>query len=145
MSAQPASFDAYGLQVNVTNVLGIRAVIMDEVARLNTSLRRFREDHSAGMPVLGGDPVSPYAAQGFTEVTNQMLASCQADINELAQLGESLAQAARSYGLTEQQITDSLTSTQIPAPPPGLMGNLLAEQGRPPASTLAGLLLPGQR
>ena len=68
------AFTAYGLTVTPTNVLGLRRVILTEAAELRTALKDFMGRHSQGMPVLGGDPVSPYAAVGFTDCIDAYLA-----------------------------------------------------------------------
>jgi len=102
--AKAAAFDRFGLQVTPANVLGIYAVIMEEVTRLQTSVRTFQTRFGQGMPNLGSDPVSQPAALGFTEATNQLVAKCQADIGDLKRVGGGLAEAARAYGKTEEQI-----------------------------------------
>lgn len=100
-------FARYGLTVDAANVLGVRRVILEEAEALQAAVRQFKRDHGAGMPLLGGDPVSRDAARGFTEVTNQLLARGQAYIDELTRLGEELGSAARAYGHSERAISGS--------------------------------------
>jgi hypothetical protein len=104
VAAKAAAFDRLGLQVTPANVLGIYAVIMQEVSRLGMSLQLFQADHGEGMPRLGADLVSVPAARGFTRATRELLARCQADVNDLSQVASGLAHAARSYGKTDEEI-----------------------------------------
>jgi uncharacterized protein YukE len=120
-AATASSFDALGMSVTPENVLGVHAVIQQEVRRLKKAVERFKSDHGDGMPLLGEDPVSPYAAKGFTEVTDQLLRSCEADIDDLRRLADGLAQAAREYGRTEAEIEASLTQVPQMGELPGLL------------------------
>ncbi|HTF46577.1 MAG TPA: hypothetical protein VK735_03920, partial [Pseudonocardia sp.] len=104
VAAKVAAFDRLGMQVTPANVLGIYAVIMEEVTRLQSSVLLFKADHGEGMPKLGGDLVSQPAALGFTEATTQLLAKCQADLRDLNRAADVLADAARAYGKTEEQV-----------------------------------------
>ncbi|MBA2322798.1 MAG: hypothetical protein H0V92_01840 [Pseudonocardiales bacterium] len=125
-------FSSYGLTVTPANVLTIRKVIMTEAEELEVARDKFKNAWPDGMPVLGGDPVSPYAAQGFTECTNAYLDQCKARIDELRELGAHLASAARDYGRTEGEIEASFRKGMRhdasplvhPAPPPsGMLGS----------------------
>jgi hypothetical protein len=49
------------MRVSPENILGLYAVVMDEVTRLELSLMNFQMRHQ-GVPELGGDPVSAPAA-----------------------------------------------------------------------------------
>jgi hypothetical protein len=104
VAAKAAAFDQLGMQVTPANVLGVYGVIMEEMTRLQSSIQRFKADHGVGMPLLGGDLVSPPAARGFTGATSQLITKCQADIDDLSRVGNGLAGAARAYGKTEDQI-----------------------------------------
>ncbi|MDQ2708885.1 MAG: hypothetical protein M3Z25_15150 [Actinomycetota bacterium] len=126
-------FDSYGLTVTPANVLTIRKVIMTEAEELEFARDEFMRKWPDGMPVLGGDPVSPYAAQGFTECTNVYLDQCKARIDELRELGGHLADAARDYGRTEDEIKASFRNgmrhaasplVHPAAPPSGILGSL---------------------
>jgi hypothetical protein len=129
-AAKAAVFDHLGLQVTPANVLGVYAVIMQEVARLEASVQRFQNDYGQGMPLLGGDPVSLHASRGFTEVTNQLLGNCQTDIDDLQRLGDGLVEAARAYGKTEEQIRNALNAVNFhyrPASLPPLLNGLIGQ------------------
>jgi len=102
--AKAAAFDRFGLQVTPANVLGVYGVIMEEVTQLTASVQAFQTGNLEGMPDLGSDPVSRPAARGFNETTSQLLAKCRADIDDLRSLGSGLAEAARAYGKTEEQV-----------------------------------------
>lgn len=121
VAARAAAFDGLGMRITPANVLGIYNVIMEEAQRLRLSVQRFQRQHKDGMPLLGGDPVSPYAKQGFDNATNQLLARCQSQIDELARVGEELAKAARAYQKSETEITaafDPRKVTYQPSPIP---------------------------
>lgn len=132
-AARAAAYDDLGMRVTPANVLGIYNVIMEEGQRLNLSLQRFRHEHSGGMPLLGGDLVSPYAKRGFDDATNQLLARCQSHIDELARVGEELAKAARAYQKSEAEIGAAFDPRKVkyqPSPVPSA--------NRPPSPQPAG-------
>jgi hypothetical protein len=105
VAARAAAFDQLGMQVTPANVLGVYGVVMEEAMRLQSSTQMFRIDHGEGMPVLGGDLVSRPAARGFSEATSQLLAECQGAVDDLRRVGSELANAARAYGKTEEQVS----------------------------------------
>ncbi|MGI8817131.1 MAG: hypothetical protein ACR2G2_18125 [Pseudonocardia sp.] len=129
-AATAGSFDALGMSVTPENVLIVHGVIREEVARLRAAVDVFKRDHGLGMPRLGDDPVSPYASQGFNEATTHLLGNCEADIADLRRLADGLADAARDYGKTEDEIKASFThgpaaelpgllaGANVPGPPP---------------------------
>jgi len=100
------------LQVTPANVLGVYGVVMDEVQRLRISVQSFKSQFQS-MPSLGHDPVSPHAAQGFTDATSQLLTKCQASIAELTDVADGLAAAARAYGKTETQIHKAFDPSKV--------------------------------
>jgi hypothetical protein len=104
VAARAAAFDQLGMQVTPANVLGVYGVVMEEMTRLQASVQRFKADHGMGMPLLGGDLVSGPAARGFTDTTSHLLTKCQGDIDNLSRVGNVLAEAARAYGKTEDEI-----------------------------------------
>lgn len=123
VAARAAAFDGLGMRITPANVLGIYNVIMEEAQRLRLSVRKFRHDHYDGMPLLGGDPVSPYAKRGFDNATDQLLGRCQSQIDELARVGEEVAKAARAYQKSEAEIAAAFDPSKVeykpsPLPPP---------------------------
>jgi hypothetical protein len=122
VAARAAAFDQLGMQVTPANVLGIYSVVMEEMTRLQGSVQRFKADHLEGMPLLGGDLVSPPAARGFTEATSRLVAKCQSEIDDLNRVADGLAHAARSYGKTEVQLTAAFDASafQFQPSPRGL-------------------------
>jgi hypothetical protein len=125
-AAWAAKYDSLGLKVTPANVLNIYSVIAEEVTRLRTSIASFRDNHDGGtMQRLGGDLVSPYAAQGFTNATHQLLARCIAEVDNLDRVAQRLADAARAYGKSEAEIRGAFDfskfvykPTPIPRPEP---------------------------
>ena len=110
-SAQ-AAMERFGFGVTPENVLGIQQVILEEVMRLRASVQTFKNKFQQGMPVLGGDPVSPFASKGFNEATDILLAKCQQDIDGLNEVAAGLADAARAYGKSETEIQASITAAK---------------------------------
>jgi hypothetical protein len=115
VAAKAAAFDRLGLQVTPANVLGIYAVIMEEVSRLSASMQMFTLDHGEGMPSLGEDLVSRPAARGFTEATRRLLVKCETDIRDLNRVGDGLVEAARAYGKAEEHIQAVFYPRQLPS------------------------------
>jgi len=113
VAAKAAAFDRLGMQVTPANVLGIYAVIMEEVSRLKTAIQMFTLDNGEGMPPLGGDLVSLPAARGFTEATRRLLAKCETDIRDLNRVSEGLVEAAQAYGKTEEHIQAVFDPSQL--------------------------------
>jgi uncharacterized protein YukE len=152
VARKAADFDQLGMQVTPENVLVVYKAIAQEATRLNMSLQMFKQNHPDGMPPLGGDPVSRDAARGFTDATNQLMNSCQADVDDLKRVADGLHVAARSYGNSEEQITAAFNPKSfryVPAPVPPSTGQLPSGLGRlvgsdpdpaPPAGSLRDLL-----
>ena len=152
VAQKAADFDQLGLQVTPENVLVVYKAIAQEAARLNMSLQMFKQNHPDGMPSLGGDPVSNDAARGFTNATNQLMKTCQADVDDLKRVADGLQVAARSYGNSEEQITAAFNPKNfhyVPAPVPASPGQLPSGLGRlvgsapeptPPVGSLRALL-----
>jgi hypothetical protein len=93
------------MQVTPETVLGVYGVVAEEVTRLRTSVQRFQIVYGqAGVPPLGGDPVSPYASKGFNTATAQLVTKCNSAVADLKTVADGLAEAARAYGKTEDQI-----------------------------------------
>lgn len=125
MAARAAAFDQLGMQVTPANVLGIYSVVMEEAMRLQSSVQTFRTGYGLGMAPLGEDPVSPHAAQGFTEASGQLVAKCLSAVDDLKQVGECLAEAARAYGINEREVATAFNLKQVmydPAPVAPLQG-----------------------
>lgn len=100
------------MQVSPENILGLYAVVMEEVTRLELSLVNFRMHHQMA-PKPGSDPVSGPAAAGFQELTSELLARCRTSIRELHTVADGLANAARTYGHSEMQIKASFDPNKV--------------------------------
>jgi hypothetical protein len=104
VAEKAASFDQLGFQVTPENVLVIYKAVAQEATRLNFVIQRFKNDNFEGMPLLGGDPISPYMKKGYDETTDQLTTKCQSDVDDLQKVADGLAAAAKSYGNSEDQI-----------------------------------------
>ena len=104
------------LQVTPENVLLIGNALQAEAILLNGRVRQARADTVVGEP--GRDPVSVDAVPRFNAKITDLLTECQVYVNALAEAAAQMAQTARRYGHTEQEITDSFARYQIENPPP---------------------------
>jgi len=111
-----------GMRVTPETVLGIYEVIVEEANRLRMSIRKFEREHKR-MPELGKDPVSKPAADGFTATTEILLDKCRASVDGLDNVGRELADAARAYGKSEEQIKSAFDIAMdvpyVDSPAPG--------------------------
>jgi uncharacterized protein YukE len=131
-----AEFNAMGMTVTPENVLAIRSQILSEAERLSLAIQNFQTNHPA-MPVLGGDPVSHDAAQGFTETANELVQKCRAAADGYRHLGEQLAEAARAYQKSEDEIKNSFSPGQMQYQPQPVVQGPYAEISKPEASRAA--------
>jgi hypothetical protein len=103
-----SALDALGLTVTPENVLEVRKVLLAEADRLWRGLdvegRRCRVD------LCGGDPVSYDAMHAFNHRIEAFLDTVRARVQSLRNAAEVLADAARRYGRTEEQVSRSFTS-----------------------------------
>jgi hypothetical protein len=154
--AQAAMANIKGGQFNVTpeNVLGMYAVVLEQVTRLQASLAHFKRQYGEGMPLLGnGHPVSKPFKESFDASTAKLVDLCQGDINNLREVANGFADAARAYGKTEEDIQasfDPSTYRYVPTPVPGTIPLALRAATDPmsvgsPPSTMSGLFSGGNR
>lgn len=101
----------FGLTVTPENILGVRAVVLQEATDLKETLDY--ETQYAMLPALGGDPVSGDMSAAFNPVTRELLGHAREHIKSLFALCEELVATARSYGHTEAAITASLGQTEV--------------------------------
>ena len=102
--------DGSGLsfRVHEGNVMEAARIVMAEAERF----RRRIESHRAGLRVypMGGDPVSREAArvlnEKFSGASDSYLERYIDYAEMLEQLARQIGEAARTYGRTEEQITD---------------------------------------
>jgi hypothetical protein len=111
MTAESSLQQRFGLTVTPQNVLGVRAVVLQEAQDLDKMLRDEREQ--AILQELGRDPVSRDMASAFNEVTMPLLARADEHVAALFELGDELAAAAKAYGHTEDDIAASLTPRSL--------------------------------
>ncbi|APU18951.1 hypothetical protein [Actinoalloteichus sp. GBA129-24] len=98
------------LAVNPDNVLQARKALLDEATRLTAVLDSV-EDRLRMAP-MGGDPASIDFARVVTDKLRENPDSyfhrCQQYVDNLEAGARALAETAREYGYTEDEITDSL-------------------------------------
>lgn len=98
--------------MNVTpeNVLQARALIVAEADSFTQHLAdHFRGDgHLIGL--CGGDPISRDAQELFSDkIRDNAVVPARQYVQALHKIADQLAETARSFGITEQRITSSLT------------------------------------
>jgi hypothetical protein len=103
-----AAVRALALQVNRDTVLKARAALLAEADRLDLGLDQRK--HGSVVGLCGGDPVSPEAAQAFTERIHALVAECRAYNRDLRAAANALDATAREYGYTDDQIAASYSS-----------------------------------
>jgi len=101
--------------VSRDEVLAKRAALLAEAADFRQFLDSIWED--LFMTPMGGDPVSHDVARAVTDrirdADDSYFNVCQAWVNNLYQAAEALAETARQYGYTDEEIAASFTgSTQ---------------------------------
>ena len=105
MTAEPSLQRRFGLTVTPQNVLGVRAVVLQEAQDLHDMLKS--ESEQVILPKLGWDPVSRDMAAAFNPLTQQLLDRAKRHIETLKDLGNELAASAREYGHAESEIRSS--------------------------------------
>lgn len=121
-------------QVNPENVLAVRKVILDEVLRLQGVIDRYDKQSSwtatgpnahanssmctpgAGFHVgrCSMDPISGPAAISFNRKIDAIVDNCKSYIRDLNAAGQKLAEVARAYAISEEQIESSFRSVSLP-------------------------------
>jgi hypothetical protein len=149
MTAEPSLLQRFGLTVTPQNVLGVRAVVLQEAQDLDGLLNSERE--RATLPPLGQDLVSKDMSSEFNLVTEQLLDRAKQHIDTLKALGDELAAAARDYGRAEAEIKLSFGPGAIPTAasrvPPTFLdaAGMGANAARPPARSLGELMAGGPK
>jgi hypothetical protein len=98
---------AAGLSFDWDNVLYVRKAILDECEELNASLVAVTTEISTMAHRYGDDPVSGDASVAFPERVAELFKQCGSRVTELNTIAESLADAARAYGFTEEQLASA--------------------------------------
>ena len=103
-----AAVDALAMQVDRDTVLQARKVILDEALRLRIQTQSGTFLDHVGR--CGGDPVSEDASIAFTHRIGVLIGSCLRHAEDLESAAATLADVARRYGFTEDEITASFTA-----------------------------------
>lgn len=108
--------DGLLLQLDVTNVLQVRDVLVDQIDSMQRALSKAERPLNLGP--CGGDPVSLQAAERFGTKLQEIKAVHWAHVAELQEATDRLAEAARHYGFTDEHLGGSLTSSSAPSARP---------------------------
>jgi hypothetical protein len=108
--APAATADLASLRTQVTpeNVLLLHNGLKAEAQYLSQRVKLREHQMHVGEP--GNDPVSKPAATAFNAKIQALKAQLDAYVTQLNTMAEVMAQAAKSYGRTEDQITASFTN-----------------------------------
>lgn len=119
-------------QVTPENVLGVRRVLLEEVERLRDEIKRndLPSDYATapeptagrmGTPGSGfyigrcsDDPISGPAQISFNRKIEAVVDSCKKYVSDLNVAGEKLADVARRYSITDEEIQQSFASVKLP-------------------------------
>jgi len=104
------------LQVTPDNVLLISNALRAEATLLTGKIHWAKGEAVVGKP--GQDPVSVEAVPRLNTAITTRLTECQSYADALVDAADQMAQTARRYGHTEQEIIDSFTRYQNENPPP---------------------------
>lgn len=99
------AMDKLMLQVNGDNVLAVHQAFRLHADELRTELQRISTSVQVGL--CGGDPVSADAAKSFNGKVGQLLDAHWKHWEELSTVASLLRATARSYGKTEEEISES--------------------------------------
>lgn len=117
-------------QVTPDNVLGVRRVLLEEVQRLRDVIDANHQPsdydiapgggRGMGQPGVGftigrcsDDPISRPAQISFQRKIDAVVAQCRQYVTDLNSAAESLADIARRYDYTEEQIEGSFKSASL--------------------------------
>ncbi|BBG05428.1 MULTISPECIES: PE domain-containing protein [Pseudonocardia] len=101
--------DGLLLQIDVSNVLQVRDVLVAQLGSMQLALGRAERQLNLGP--CGRDPVSLQAAASFRTKIEEIKAVHWAHVAELREATDRLAEAARHYGFTEEQLKGSFSSS----------------------------------
>jgi uncharacterized protein YukE len=104
------------MQVTPANVLHIRNALLAESQLLHDKVMTAQRQVHVGEP--GRDDVSGQASEGFNPKIRGLIDQCAAYVDALAEAANNLGQTAKSYGHTEQQISESFVRFQTDNPAP---------------------------
>lgn len=117
-------------QVTPDNVLAVRKVLMEEVIRLQKTIKQYElpTDYATGptgtatMGTAGSgfhigrcsdDPISGPAQISFNRKIDAVVESCRAYVADLNAAADTLADIARGYQYTEDQIANSFPRIKL--------------------------------
>ncbi len=103
--------------VSREDVLFKRAALLAEAKDFQWFLKDI--DHQLRMRPMGGDPVSEDVARGLNyrlrDADDSYFNVCQAWVNNLFETAEAMAEVARQYGFTDEEIAASFTGGALNA------------------------------
>ena len=105
--ANAASAHGVKISVNQHNIVKAAAIIQAEADRFGDEMRSIAAD--LRVQAMGGDPVSEEAARvlnfKFRDAKDSYVRRCSERAEMLQRLADQLREAAKTYQLTEEQIT----------------------------------------
>ncbi|WP_179956591.1 PE domain-containing protein [Pseudonocardia autotrophica] len=104
--------DSLMTQIDIGNVLQVRDALAEQSRSIQQALRAAYGLSNIGR--CGDDPVSRDAQKMFQREIEEIFAAQRAHIAELDEACDRLGEAARQYGLVEDEAADSFRSTGAP-------------------------------
>ncbi|MGD9988594.1 hypothetical protein [Pseudonocardia sp.] len=106
LSNVPARFahEAAGMRINRDNVLEVAKVLMAQADDLQEVLA---QNADARADLCGGDPVSADAKLAFNKRAGALVDSYASFVLDLRQLATAVAESARAYGVSDEDIARS--------------------------------------
>ena len=115
-SPRDSASDGLLLQVDVANVLQVRDVLVTQIESMRRALDN--ADRRLNLEPCGSDPVSIQAAENFRRKIEGFKAVHWAHVAELQEAADRLAEAARHYGFTDDELGRSFGSAPMPSTHP---------------------------
>ncbi|WP_232021351.1 MULTISPECIES: hypothetical protein [Pseudonocardia] len=99
-------------QIHIGNVRQVRAALADQAHSIQQALREADDLNHIGR--CGDDPISRDAQRMFQAKIDTIVAAHRAYVVELDEACDRLGEAARQYGLTDDDTAESFRSTEVP-------------------------------
>lgn len=104
--------DSLMTQIDIGNVLQVRDALAQQARAIQQALEGAGK--LTDIPRCGDDPVSRDAQKMFQREIDRIIAAHKAHIAELDEACARLGEAARQYGLTDDDTAASFRSTDVP-------------------------------
>lgn len=105
--------DSLMAQINIDNVMQVYRIFDQQVLAMQRALQG--ASALRNIPTCGDDVISVDARSVFQPKIDQILAEHQRHLDEIREARDRLKDAARQYGLLEQDATSSFRGSDLPS------------------------------